>query len=170
MAVVSCLTGKMVKKHPTLDIWCRDDGAVLLPSKGPNRKNGEWTFGCKRKDGYMVVGYCHKQYRVHNLILETFRVKPSPDMTCDHINRIRHDNRLANLRYADKKVQNDNRQFVMDAPDYGCRKCDDNNAYRRGKYAKNETVREKAKQRSNAYYHKRVAEGWRLTRHGWERV
>lgn len=170
MAVISCLTGAMVKKHPTLDIWCRDDGAVLLPSSGPHRKKGEWTYGCNTNWGYKVVGYCHKQYFVHNLVLETFYEKPAGTVTCDHINRKRDDNRLCNLRWADKKTQADNRQYVIDAPDYGCRSCDDVNAYRRGKYAQNETVRTKAIKRAQDYYRRRVADGWRLTHHGWVRA
>ena len=167
---VSCLSGMMVVKHPNLDILCRDDGAVLLPSSGPHRKKGEWTYGCKTKKGYRVVGYNKKQYFVHNLILEAFKFKASEDLTCDHINRLRDDNRLVNLRWADWKTQCDNRQSVIDAPDYGVRKCEDSAAYRRARYDQCPEVRERHKAESRAYYHKKVAEGWKQTRHGWEKV
>lgn len=170
MSVVSCLTGMMVKKHPTLDIWCRDDGAVLLPSKGPHRKKGDWTYGCTNSHGYKIVGYNRKYYGVHRLIAEAFLDNPEGKPTVDHINRIKDDNRLVNLRFATVKEQADNRQFVIDAPDYGARKCEDYNAYRNGLYAMNEEYREKAKRRSHDYYHRKVSEGWRLTRHGWERA
>lgn len=102
----------------------------------------------------MVVGYKGKQYRVHNLIGETFIVKTNQSDTIDHINRVRDDNSLLNLRYASKKVQNDNRQYVIDAPNYGVRKCDDFNAYRRARYAQDADYREKCKTKAHDYYHR----------------
>jgi len=170
MSVVSCMSGMMVKKHPALEIWCREDGAVLLPSSGPHRRKGEWTYGCTNSHGYKIVGHQKKIYAVHRLIAETFLFKESDGLTVDHINRDRSDNRLSNLRYATLKTQNDNRKSVIDAPDYGCRKCEDVNAYRRGKYHKNKIVRAKAIARASEYYYRRVADGWRLTRHGWEKA
>lgn len=41
-----------------------------------------------------------KEYRVHRLIAETFIDNPDAKPTVDHINRIRDDNRLCNLRWA----------------------------------------------------------------------
>jgi len=53
-------------------------------------------------NGYTVVQVCRKQYRVHRLVLEAF-VGPCPaGCNVDHINGLRHDNRLSNLRYLDK--------------------------------------------------------------------
>lgn len=51
-----------------------------------------------------------KQYSVHRLVLMTFD-KPQPKgHTCDHINRIKTDNRLINLRWATHSEQNLNKK------------------------------------------------------------
>lgn len=53
-------------------------------------------------NGYTVVAICRKQYRVHRLVMEAF-VGPCPaGCNVDHINGLRYDNRLSNLRYLDK--------------------------------------------------------------------
>lgn len=163
MAVVSCLTGKMIKKHPTLDIWCRDDGAVLLPSKGPGRCKGSWTLGCLDKHGYMVVGYERKQFRVHRLIVETFIGPVAKDMVVDHLDRNKSNNALNNLRITTVSENARNQKSCDIVKEkYGVHKYEDVNAYRRARYAKNESVKCKQQFRSRAYYYKRVSEGWKL--------
>ena len=56
------------------------------------------------KDGYVHVwlrlGRGHKSYRVHRLVAETFLENPGHKSCVDHINTIRNDNRLVNLRWA----------------------------------------------------------------------
>ena len=53
--------------------------------------------GCSNPDGYMYVYVDGKQYAFHRLIwkLETGK---DPEGVIDHINGIRNDNRIANLR------------------------------------------------------------------------
>lgn len=60
-------------------------------------------LNCGRNNGYLVVvlskNGIKKMYRVHRLILETF-IGPCPKgMECRHLNGIRTDNRLCNLRW-----------------------------------------------------------------------
>lgn len=169
MAICSCLTGLMVMKHPTFNFPCREDGAVCLPTKGPGRPANTWTYGWTSKNGYKHIGHNHKQYAVHRLIAETFIANPHSYETVDHINRVRDDNAIHNLRFADMKMQGNNRITVLNAPDYGARKCDGQNGYRRARYSKDEKYREKCIEKSRNYYRKRRAEGWKLTRHGWVR-
>lgn len=40
------MDGLRIKMHPTIDILCREDGAILMP-KG-------WTFGAGRRGGYVL--------------------------------------------------------------------------------------------------------------------
>jgi hypothetical protein len=55
-------------------------------------------------------GKNYKQF-VHRLVAEAF-IGPRPiDKTVDHINRVRDDNRIENLRYATASEQNKNRVF-----------------------------------------------------------
>ena len=66
-------------------------------------------------DGYCFVvlalkGETQKRF-VHRLVAEAF-IGPRPeDQTVDHINRVRNDNRVENLRYATASEQNLNRVF-----------------------------------------------------------
>ena len=66
-------------------------------------------------DGYCFVvlalkGRMQKKF-VHRLVAEAF-IGPCPEaMTVDHINRVRNDNSIENLRYATASEQNKNRVF-----------------------------------------------------------
>jgi len=63
------------------------------------------------KDGYLRIGLTknniRKQYFIHRLILETFIGPRPPGMECRHLNGIRTDNRLENLRWGTSQENND---------------------------------------------------------------
>lgn len=66
------------------------------------------------------TGYRTTDY-VHRLVLRTFKGEaPSPDMTVDHINRDRLDNRLSNLQWATRKTQATNSEFSEASIGYKC--------------------------------------------------
>lgn len=48
--------------------------------------------------------------RVHVLVADAFLQKPSGNVTVDHKDRNRHNNRLSNLRYSTISEQNKNRE------------------------------------------------------------
>ena len=89
-----------IERHPKLDILVREDGAVYLPKSGTHPAH--WTFGRNNGRGYLQVGINGKNYRVHRLIAETFIPNPEGLREIDHINRNPSDNRVENLRWADR--------------------------------------------------------------------
>ena len=68
---------------------------------------------CKNNDWYCSIALCKKQitknFLIHRLLMQHFKPDEwNPDLQVDHINRIRHDNRLDNLRMVTriKNLQN----------------------------------------------------------------
>lgn len=64
-------------------------------------------------NGYMMVSLCrdkkHRSYAVHRLVLVTF-VGPRPNgYQCGHLNGVRTDNRLSNLRWVTAKENAEHR-------------------------------------------------------------
>lgn len=67
--------------------------------------------GTPCKKGYTVIGINRRPYKAHNLIWKmVYGEDPPADKTVDHINRIRDDNRLVNLRLATDHEQSMNRK------------------------------------------------------------
>lgn len=66
----------------------------------------------KDRDGYDIIGLYRdgkpKQFSVHRLVWETFNGKITDGMEIDHINTIRDDNRLSNLRVVTSKENSNN--------------------------------------------------------------
>lgn len=76
------------------------DGKIIRS----DRKGG---LGSYDKDGYLIIKVKGKQIKAHRLVW--FLCKGSfPKQELDHINRIRDDNRIENLRLADRKLQHQN--------------------------------------------------------------
>lgn len=115
-------------KHPTLDILCREDGAVYTKDAG-NSKSYSWKFGRLLKNGYREICKGKKHYLVHRLIAEAFLDNPGDKPTVDHINRNRSDNRLENLRWATHKEQNENCSTLDNILPFSARACEDRHAY-----------------------------------------
>lgn len=116
------------RKHPTLDIYCLEDGSIFFPMS--NGRAPKLTFGTLGNRGYMKVGIHGKTYNVHRLIADAFISNPDNKPTVDHINRDRTDNRACNLRWATHREQRDNSSQVLLAHDYGVRSCDDIKTYK----------------------------------------
>ncbi len=58
---------------------------------------------------YIVRGRRKKKVRVHRIVAETFIPNPENKSEVDHINRIRNDNRVENLRWATRLENAQNR-------------------------------------------------------------
>ena len=126
----------MIKKHPTLPILCNsENGMVLMPEVTIPHRPARWTYGSKSKTtGYMRVTINRKEYRVHRLMAETFIDNPDAKPTVDHINRIKTDNRICNLRWATPHEQIENGR-ALGREDFGIRECEDRKSYDAARYA-----------------------------------
>lgn len=127
--ICSTLSGKMAIKHPTLGVLVREDGIVLNSVRG-NHKKYAWTNGYLHKNGYRTIRIRWKDYNVHRLMAEAFIPNTENKPTVDHINRIRDDNRICNLRWATQKEQVENSGMVLNRVDYGVRRCENIREYR----------------------------------------
>jgi len=74
-------------------------------------KSGKFHYlkGTITNAGYRRVCLSEKQYYVHRILGELFIPNPENKPCIDHINRIRDDNRLENLRWATISENNYNR-------------------------------------------------------------
>lgn len=70
---------------------------VYNPDGTFDRKDRRNSKGSLDKDGYLIIKIKKKQYKAHRLVYAFFNGK-FPEQEIDHINRIRTDNRIDNLR------------------------------------------------------------------------
>lgn len=147
-----------IKQDPITKLWCREDGAVLLPPDGYRFKTFRWTFGSKHISGYLRVGHNGKSYKAHQVACRAFHGLPPEDKPfVDHINRRKDDNRPSNLHWVDRKENNDNTDRVDRAIEmYGVRCCDDKKAYSKACYG---VHREERLALHNAYCAEKKAQG-----------
>lgn len=111
-----------MKLHQTLGIMVRSDGLILHPAYNTNVAHFDeyWTKGSLLKTGYRRVNLMGKVYLVHRLVAETFIPNPENKPFIDHINQIRDDNTIENLRWATVAENGYNRKDNIP----GVKRCD----------------------------------------------
>ena len=88
------------KRIRELFIYCPEDGALIALIDNHKRKKGS-VANCLMNKGYFSVSVDNKPYLVHRLIL-VYNGIDVEGFDVDHINHVRTDNRLENLRVVDR--------------------------------------------------------------------
>lgn len=74
-----------------------------------DRKGG---LGSKDKDGYLIIKVKGKQFKYHRIVwLLNYGEFPKTEL--DHIDRNKLNNKITNLRLADRTIQNNNKEVVI---------------------------------------------------------
>jgi len=92
---------KTIPNHPNYKIT--EDGKVW------SNKSMRFLKPTIHKDGYKRVGMAKTKMNIHRLMALTYLPNPENKRCVDHINHIRDDNRLSNLRWATHRENNTNR-------------------------------------------------------------
>lgn len=75
-----------------------ETGVAVWSARPSNRVKVGDTIGCKNTQGYLVVGMRGKIHLLHRVVWELVNGPIPSGMQIDHINGVRDDNRLKNLR------------------------------------------------------------------------
>lgn len=77
---------------------------------------------CKNHNGYKKIGIrvngTQRFFFIHRLVMNAFNPIENINLCVDHINRLRFDNRLENLRWTSIKENNANRVFTSNLESY----------------------------------------------------
>lgn len=113
------------------DRWVTTDGKVFRRGRGNEPEIVEcWQQTCH--NGYKLVYTCQGKRGVHTLVAKAYLPNPENKPSVDHINRVRTDNRVENLRWATTVEQATNTARVdKEIAKYGVRACEDITTYRR---------------------------------------
>ena len=86
---------KRIKGYENYSI--SDNGIVT------NEGTGKEIKPCNNGNGYLYVSFSHKHFYVHRLVAEYFIPNPKNYNEIDHINCIKSDNSMDNLRWCSHK-------------------------------------------------------------------
>lgn len=87
------------------------DGGVLYWSERVGQRVFAGDVAGTKIDGYICIMYRKKYYRAHRIVWEMHMGKVPDGMEVDHINHIRDDNRIENLRIVTKECNMSNKSI-----------------------------------------------------------
>ena len=148
---------RVIKQHPGLGVLVSSDGQVL--NRGRGEPGGHWTFGYNNGIGYRNVSVNGKYFRVHRLVAETFIPNPDNKPFVDHINRVRDDNRVENLRWVTRSENQRNTAEYDRVTDHnGTHRCDDVSQYNKEHHKRYYPLVAQHKKEYNATYRQKNLE------------
>ena len=109
---IEILTPAQVREHLCYD---KDTGIFTWKVRKQGRKLGV-PLGAKNSNGYLLIVVCRKHYAAHRLAWMHFHGEIPDGMQIDHINGVRDDNRIDNLRVVTPSQNNLNRGVAHTKP------------------------------------------------------
>lgn len=100
---------EMTKENLVKHFICDPETGLITRRYLP--KNGKNGFGSKNNTGYVCISFNRKKYLAHRLIW-LFVHGSFPKGMIDHINRIKTDNRISNLREVSNSENMQNIGFI----------------------------------------------------------
>lgn len=94
-------------------LWVREDSMVKNTNSSPmSRANKDWNTGYLAKNGYcsIRVPSVDKVMKVHRLVAMAFLNNDSNLPDIDHLNGVRSDNRIENLRWVSTRQNTQNKE------------------------------------------------------------
>lgn len=91
------------------DFFDYKDGSLYWKVKTSTKIKIGSLVGSVRPDGYVTVKVNGKSHYVHRIVWLMFNANISDGMTIDHINHVRSDNRIENLRCVSMQENHKNR-------------------------------------------------------------
>jgi len=97
---------KYAPDHIEGEIWGNHSCGYKVSNMGRIQyKTRKITTGYHTPSGYLKTSLGGKVYTVHRLVLETFKPNSNSDLSVDHIDRNKLNNKLDNLRWATREQQ-----------------------------------------------------------------
>ena len=101
------------------DVFDYKDGVLLWATRPARRVKIGDVAGYQNNQGYLVVRFSGKQWKVNRIIWEMHNGEIPEGMEIDHINHKRDDNRIENLRITSRRVNSMN-IAISSANSSGC--------------------------------------------------
>ena len=93
------------------DIFQYENGKLYWKIRNSNRTKIGQEAGTLTRQGYIQILYRKKHYQAHRIVWELHNGDIPTNMQIDHINHIRHDNRIENLRLVSNSDNHKNRKL-----------------------------------------------------------
>ena len=89
------------EKARELFVYDRETGIIKWRKRARGRRRGNLVAGCTSpNDGYTRIHFNGKEYFAHRIAMLLAYGFYGDELEIDHINHVRNDNRLVNLRFA----------------------------------------------------------------------
>ena len=99
------------EKAKELFVYDRETGIIKWRKRLSNSQRADLVAGCTRGNGYTQIRFKGKPYYAHRIAMLLSFGFCDDELEIDHINHVRNDNRLSNLRFVTSTGNSRNRSM-----------------------------------------------------------